>query len=740
MLNPQDLSKNENKYQVKANIQHLIKILTEHASLDPCTPIREYISNAHDASLNVDNPRITVWGEGDKLLIKDNGVGMTKEVIIDAFTTIAGHLSQADEKESVGMFGIGVLSAFMVAEKLEVQTRSIHEENGWLLSWERNQPSFSLYPFKKEEHGTVAILHLEDESIELARAEVLQSYIKKTFALFSMPIFIGKHNTAVNSQNSALLNLNVQPGEFKLIDNPEVYKLMRMATNSDLRAIYYAHQMDGARIFLGIPFKEYNPIDLHKVIFFSKGVLVHGNTRDFFPKSLSFVVGLIDHPAFHLQLTRESLFIQDQSFKKIKSNIESHILQFLDLLAKEDRNSIVEILHTHRSMLIAHAQKSKKLRELLKKYYSFTTSAGEIRWSGIQSYVNIENGQKTIYVSSLDIEAYQDLLVTGSPKGFLTVYVSSDERIILKQIADSENVIIKDTAEIDPDEEIEVPVPFRILANKLNGYFLRKGINAVNFINEPDKKEFPTIFRIRNNQGKLMVSSYEGKQSQSTLSIDALMLNVANPLIRSLAGKKHLTKPMLNEVSEGLYQIAVLNSPFVNLLISNNKSITENLVKLLHNTIGTKNSTKLDNGKIKCFVALPYNKEFDIVWRSIKETLTNPPYYWEIVRGDENIHDEILLNGIRKHLKTSHRLIADISGLNPNVLIELGLMLSDETDSSNLLILCDEETHMRLPADLKGIILAIYSKKDKAELENMANWLREKINTFKEFIAITGIR
>lgn len=728
-----------NDYAVQANIQHLIKILTEHASMDPCTPIREYISNAHDASLDIENPKISIWGEGDKLMIEDHGVGMTKSVIIDAFTTIAGHKSQISEKDSVGMFGIGVLSAFMIAEKLEVITRNLEEKHGWQLVWKRSQTTFSLIPFEKEEQGTLAILHLEDneETLDLIRSEVLEGYIKRTFALFSMPIFVGNNSSPVNTQSQVLEQLNVQPNEAKLISGAEIYNLMRMSTKLDLRTIYHAYEEDGTRIFLGIPYGEHCPLDLHKIIFYSKGVLIHGNTRNFFPENLSFVVGLIDHPNFHIQLTRETLFRQDQAFKKIKSTMESHILRFLELIANENRSLIEEVLRTHCTMLIAHAQKTKRLRDLFKKHYCFITSAGEIKWNEILSYATVENRQRIIHVSASEIKAYQDLLVTGSAKGFLTVYASGGEQIILQQIADSEGVIIKDPSRLHPEKEIEVPEAFRALAGKLNGYFLRKGVRAVKFINDGEKRDFPAIFRIRTEQGNLMASA-NNMQQQGTMTIDALMLNIANPLIRSLAGKKDLTKEMLIEISDSLYQIAILNSPFVDLLISNNRLIAENLAKFLFKTTGTKEKVKLNNGKAKCFIALPFNKKFTVIWEAVNNVLTRSPYFWQVIRGDHYIYGQILLNSIRNHLKTSHRLIADISGLNANVLIELGLMLANETESGELLILCDEETLQRLPTDLSGVLLAVYSKEDRANLEKMERWFGEKIRTFREFIAIAG--
>src|SRR5262245_26428344 len=118
------------------NVDHLLSILTERMYRDPSACVREYVSNAHDACLGQSDPQIEVRSDGPCLVFSDNGRGMTRDDLIHGFVAIAGHrVNTAQQRKTVGMFGLGVLSGFMVADRIEVETRSETDSTGWRLEW-----------------------------------------------------------------------------------------------------------------------------------------------------------------------------------------------------------------------------------------------------------------------------------------------------------------------------------------------------------------------------------------------------------------------------------------------------------------------------------------------------------------------------------------------------------------------------------------------------------------------------
>lgn len=723
--------------RVTAQISHLIKILVDNLQTDPFAPVREYISNAHDATKGQKNPVIQVWAEFGKLHILDNGSGMTRKVILEAYTRIAGHFSRVDENETIGMFGIGVLSAFIAAEKLVVETRHADEPHGWRLEWARYAETFHLEPVEKSTIGTEAVLYLDDDAkLDLGSDKVLREYIRKTFGLFTTPIYVGRDTAsgAVNQQWQWIENLF--NGEEKLLNNDDIRRLMgQYFPQQKLLCAYFGKGPDGARVLLGIPQQESTfTADRHQVQFFSKGVRLMGNIRDFFPDNLSFVIGLIDSPNLKIQISREDIFCQDNHFQTIRKAMENHILRFFDMLAQQQPVIMEQALHIHKDKLVMHGKECEDLCGLFRDYYRFTTTNGQLRWREILPNAEKHGDERFIYYTADELNAID--LLHGSR--FLTVFAFGPEQLVLKQIADCENVGLKDVATLSNSDDLaDVPEPFRRFVNRIVPYLGKRGIRTVVFVNRPGEKETPAMFRIVSTDGTHKFADAGAGARGNSYSVDALMLNIANPIIGKLSGQPLLARRQLEKIADSFYQIAVLHSPFNDLKFSASESIIENIVDCLQFRIGaTRQRDEYDEGLADCFMALPYQKEFDTVWNAVNATLSQSPYNWKVIRGDHNIQDNNLLDSIKKFVSTSRRFIADISGFNHNVLIEVGLMLENHPDG--LLIICDEETLKGMPADLRGKLCLVYKSEMRQSEAAMTECFREKIKTFQAWIAMVG--
>lgn len=720
--------------KVSAQIGPLIKNLVDHLQDDPFTPVREYISNSHDATKGQKNPVIRVWVEQGNLHIRDNGCGMTRKVILEAYTRIAGHFSHVDAMESIGMFGIGVLSAFIAAEKLVVETRHADDPHGWRLEWKRYAETFQLEPCEKEDIGTLAILYLHEEARQdIGSDKVLREHVRKEFGMFTTPIYVGKDTSdgAINQLWQWLENLFAS--EERLLNNDEVRHLMGLYfPGKRLLCAYFGKGSDGARILLGIPQEESTfTADIHLVRFFSKGVhIMMDNIRDFFPESLSFVVGLIDSPNFKIQLSRKEIFTHDDRFQTIKKEMEKHILRFIELLAKQQPVIVEQVLHIHKDKLIVHSKKRDDLCGLFTDYYRFTTTNGQLRWREILPHAEKLGAERFVYYTANEISAID--LLHGSR--FLTVFALGPEQTVLKQIANCEGVELKDVAIIAGSGDlIEVPEPFKHFVNRIVPYLGKRGIRTVVFVNRPGEKETPAMFRIVSSDGFRKFADGGAGSERGAYSVDALMLNIANPIIGKLAGQQLLSRLQLEKIADTFYQVAVLHSPFNDLKFSTSGATIENLVECLEFRIGAaRQRDEYDEALADCFVALPYQSDFTTVWKSLNQILSEAPYNWKVVRNDESIQDSNLLESIKKLVATSRRFIADLSGFNYNVLIEIGLML--ENNPQGLLIVCDEETQKSIPADLHGKLLLVYKANLRCDEQRLTNFFREKITTFPAWL------
>lgn len=722
------------RFTASVNKEHLLRNLIKHNSQDPNTPIREYISNAYDASLGFEDAEIFVWAERDRICIEDTGAGMTQKILLEGFTRIAGHISREDESESIGMFGIGVLSAFMVAHTLEVHTKHDDETHGWKLiwSWAKDEAAFTLSPLPKDHRGTLVILHLSEDYYSLASNKALKSFICKTFALLKVPIKIGRKDQAeiINPSYRWMKQLEEEGEGKKLILGRDAQEFFREFSPVPLAAAYTSLDANNTRVFLGIPSKEYQRFDNQDVHFFSKGIKISSRIREYFPTNLGFVIGVIESPHFQLQMSREAINTEDSFFKKIKSEMEYQIIECLKLIAEKSPNTLEAILKTHSAMLISHKGNLRpELIQIYKENYSFTTSAGKLKWKQILAFIPKNDGKKVLYIITDSLGAFQDIFLKRT-RNFIAVSVFDEDLVLLEEIAHGEQVRLVNIQDLDETdgEVVEIPEVFRKFGASITPFLIHRRIGGVNFANLPGEDQFPTFFRMRAESGKVLMPTVGVDQSLNDQHIEALMLNVAHPLIQKLAGNESISQQQLKETADILYFISVINSPFVELMLEISKEITKSLIETIEsktNLIHRPQLSPYDHPTT--FIAFPYGEEFNTVWEGVSDTLRNTPYNWDIIRGDRQVDKPDLIDNINHHIQKSHRYIADISGLNKNVIYELGIM--EGVGADRTLIICDEETFPTIPANLKGRILKTYPSSLRKNKGEFKTWFEKVLPT-----------
>lgn len=407
--------------------------------------LRELISNASDA---IDKRHYMALTDADKaddyeifiafdkdqrtITLTDNGVGLTEDELVSNLGTIARSGSKEfkegienDDIEIIGQFGVGFYSAFMVAKKVTVITKSITSDTAF--KWESEGTSnYTISETTKDDAGTTIILDLRDndEEVEEDYNEFLSEHklkglIKKYSDYVRYPIKMDVTKTdypedekadpitytETETVNSMIPLWKRNKRDIEETEYNEFYKHQFNDYEDPLKVIHSKVEgMTDYTSLLFIPKKA--PFDLYSEKFekglqlYSRGVFIMDKNKDLIPDYFRFVRGLVDSSDLSLNISREMLQ-QDRILKKIAANIEKKIKSELEKMQKNDRESYNEFFNTYGINLkygIYEGYGVKK--ELLQDLIMFKTTKND-DYVTLKEYVeNMPKDQKVIYYAS----------------------------------------------------------------------------------------------------------------------------------------------------------------------------------------------------------------------------------------------------------------------------------------------------------------------------------------------------
>lgn len=382
--------KMEFKTETKRLLDMMINSIYTHKEIF----LRELISNASDAidkrhyialtdsSKASDEYEILV--EADKenrtLTIKDNGIGMTKEELIDHLGTIAKSGSkeflEKIEKEKtpdvdiIGQFGVGFYSAFMVAEEITVDTKSVTDGKAHRFTSE-GLDSYEIEDSDKADFGTAITIYLRENTEDNNYDEFLEEYrlkelIKKYSDYVRYPIktWVTKYDEKKEDDKDEEEHTHL---ELETINSmlPIWKKNKSEVTDEELNNFYKSKFMDyqdpitsihvnvegmltyNALLFIPKkPIYDFNDRNERGLQLYTKGVFILDKCKDLIPEYLRFVKGLVDSADLPLNISREMLQ-EDRSIKKIATNVEKKILSELGRMLKNDREKYEEFFNDY---------------------------------------------------------------------------------------------------------------------------------------------------------------------------------------------------------------------------------------------------------------------------------------------------------------------------------------------------------------------------------------------------------
>lgn len=403
--------------------------------------LRELISNASDAADKLRfralsapelyegdgelRVRLSFDKEQRTLILSDNGIGMSREEVIENLGTIAKSgtkaflesigSDQAKDSQLIGQFGVGFYSVFIVADKVTVRTRASGAPADEGVFWESTgEGDYTIADISKETHGTEVTLHLREGEDEYLDAWRLRSVIGKYSDHIALPVEIESKNEedgtitwekinkaqALWTRNKADITDEEYKEFYKHIahdfTDPLIWSLNRVEGKQEYTSLLY--------IPAQVPWDMWNRDHKHGLKLYVQRVFIMDDAEQFMPNYLRFVRGLIDSNDLPLNVSREIL--QDSRVaQSLRGALIKRVLQMLEKLAKDNTESYQKFWQQFGLVLKEGPAEDNGNQEAIAKLLRFasTHSDSSAQTVSLEEYVSsIVEGQEKIYYITAD--------------------------------------------------------------------------------------------------------------------------------------------------------------------------------------------------------------------------------------------------------------------------------------------------------------------------------------------------
>ena len=439
------MSQNQETRGFQSEVKQLLQLMIHSLYSNKEIFLRELISNASDAADKLrfkalSNPalyegdgdlRVRVSFDADKgtITISDNGIGMTREQVIDHLGTIAKSgtkefltalgQDQAKNSQLIGQFGVGFYSAFIVADKVTVKTRAAGEEADKAVLWESaGEGEYSVADIEKKSRGTDVILHLREDEKEFLNEWRLREIIGKYSDHIGLPVEMltkeyddegkecGEKWEKINKSDALWTRSknDVSDEEYK-----EFYKHL---SHDFADPVTWAHnKVEGNQAYTSLlyvpakaPWDLFNREHKHGLKLYVQRVFIMDDAEQFMPNYLRFMRGLIDSNDLPLNVSRELL--QDNKITAaLRKALTKRSLQMLEKLAKDDTEKYLQFWKEFGLVLKEGPAEDFANKETVAKLLRFASTHNDSseQTVSLEDYISrMKEGQKAIYYITAD--------------------------------------------------------------------------------------------------------------------------------------------------------------------------------------------------------------------------------------------------------------------------------------------------------------------------------------------------
>ncbi|WP_312207797.1 molecular chaperone HtpG [Empedobacter sp.] len=475
-----------NKGNINVSVENIFPLIKKFLYSDHEIFLRELISNASDATLKLKhltsigdakveygNPKIEVKiNKDDKTLhIIDQGLGMTADEVEKyinqvAFSGAEEFINQHQDADGIiGHFGLGFYSAFMVADKVEIITKSYKNEPA--VHWTCDgSPEFTLEKAEKTERGTEIILHISEDSKEFLDEWKIRELLNKYNKFMPIPIKFGTKKETLPLPEGAAED--AKPEEIEVDDiinntNPAWTKAPSELTDEDYQNFYrelYPMQFEEPlfHIHLNVDY----PFNLTGILFFPKlgnninidkdriqlyqnQVFVTDEVKGIVPDFLMLLRGVIDSPDIPLNVSR-SYLQADGAVKKISAHITKKVADKMSSLMNQNREDYEQKWNDIKVVIEYGMISEDKFFEKSDKFALYPTVDGKyFTWDELNTAIKdnqTNKDGKLVILYASDVDGQDQYIQIAKEKGYEVILLDSpiSSHLIQKLESTKENV------------------------------------------------------------------------------------------------------------------------------------------------------------------------------------------------------------------------------------------------------------------------------------------------------------
>ncbi|MCA6078470.1 molecular chaperone HtpG [Fulvivirga sedimenti] len=546
----------QEKGTISIHTENIFPIIKKFLYSDHEIFLRELISNAVDATQKL--KRLTLMGENkdeegdltihvsfdkDKktITISDHGIGMTADEIKKYINQIAfsgatefveKFKGKDDIKDIIGKFGLGFYSAFMVASKVEIITKS-YQEGASPAKWVCDGTTeFEIMPTEKESRGTDIILHIAEDSVEFLDEWRIKGILDKYCRFLPVPIQFGtteervedgkdeegkpKYKTVTSPRiiNDTEPLWTKSPSELKDEDYLEFYRTLYPMSEEPLFWIHlnvdYPFNLTGILYFPRV--KNDFEVQKNKIQLYSRQVFITDEVKDVVPEFLMLLHGVIDSPDIPLNVSR-SYLQSDSNVKKINAHITKKVADKLGELFRNDRASY-ESKWDDIGIFVKYGMLSEdKFYEKAKDFALFKST--DDKYFTLDEYrekvapLQTDKDEQVIYLYTTD-PGKQDTFISNAKKRDYDV-------LLMDSVIDQHYVNFL-------EQKLEKTQLKRVDADTIDK-LIDKDENLESVLSDDEKDKVKTIFEeaVKNQQMTISVESLSPEDLPVTITMNEFM-------------------------------------------------------------------------------------------------------------------------------------------------------------------------------------------------------------------------
>ncbi|UPQ41197.1 molecular chaperone HtpG [Providencia rettgeri] len=434
----------------QSEVKQLLQLMIHSLYSNKEIFLRELISNASDAAdklrfralskpelyENDGELRVRISADKDQgtLTISDNGIGMSREEVIENLGTIAKSgtkafleslgSDQVKDSQMIGQFGVGFYSAFIVADKVTVRSRAAGAPADEGVFWESaGEGEYTIADIEKAERGTEITLHLRDDEKEYLDNWRLRSVISKYSDHIALPVEIEEKNEEDGTVTWEKINQAkaLWTRSKSEISDEEYAEFYKHISHDYADPLTWTHnRLEGKQEYTSLlyvpskaPFDLWNRDQQHGLKLYVQRVFIMDDAEQFMPNYLRFIRGVLDSNDLPLNVSREIL--QDSALtRSLRSALTKRVLQMLEKLAKSDAEKYQTFWQQFGLVMKEGPAEDMANSETIAKLLRFATTHTDssVQNVSLEEYVSrMVEGQDKIYYITADSYA----AAKGSP-------------------------------------------------------------------------------------------------------------------------------------------------------------------------------------------------------------------------------------------------------------------------------------------------------------------------------------